>query len=73
MCGVYVYSMQACVGREDQMEHFKQHEHTHAHTQAPDIPGQYELRYYPAWLSGSYSGYRHEIYWAAKQFTVSGN
>ena len=55
------------------MEHFKQHEHTHAHTQAPDIPGQYELRYYPAWLSGSYSGYRHEIYWAAKQFTVSGN
>ena len=55
------------------VKQFEQHEHTHAHTQAPDIPGQYELRYYPAWLSGSYSGYRHEIYWAAKQFTVSGN
>ena len=43
------------------------------HTQAPDVPGQYELRYYPAWLSGSYTGYCHDIFWAAKQFTVSGN
>ena len=57
----------------ESVKQFKQHEHTHAHTQAPDIPGQYELRYYPAWLSGSYTGYRHDIFWAAKQFTVSGN
>ena len=51
----------------------KHYEHTHAHTQAPDVPGQYELRYYPAWLSDRYTGCRHDIFWAAKQFTVSGN
>ena len=35
-------------------------------SQAPAVPGDYEVRYYPAWLKSHYTGYRHSIYLLAK-------
>ena len=42
-------------------------------TQAPDTPGEYEIRYYPAWLNGQVTGDRHSAYWpvAACTFNVT--
>ncbi|XP_019861326.1 PREDICTED: uncharacterized protein LOC109589734 [Amphimedon queenslandica] len=37
----------------------------------PDKPGEYEVRYYPAWLKGSSTGHRHDIYIASVRFTVA--
>lgn len=51
--------------------HFPQHTSLH-HTQAPAAPGVYEVRYCPAWLSGSHTVHRHSTIWAVSQFTVSG-
>ena len=44
---------------------------THTHTQAPDAPGQYEVRYYPRWLDSATTGHGHHGYWAPTTFTVT--
>ncbi len=44
--------------------------HTYVFMQAPTTPGEYEVRYYPAWLQGTYTGYRHSSYVAVTHITV---
>ncbi len=44
--------------------------HTHSCPQAPTAPGEYEVRYYPAWLQGIYTGYKHSSYIAVTHITV---
>ena len=40
------------------------------HAQAPTVPGVYEARYYPAWLSGTQNGFKNDKYWGKARFTV---
>ena len=39
--------------------------------QAPDRPGQYQVRYCPAWLRGMYTGYKHDLSVAMATITVT--
>ena len=38
--------------------------------QAPGMPGEYELRYYPSFLQGSSTGARQDVYVATAKFSV---
>ena len=38
---------------------------------APPTPGSYQLRYYPGWLKGSYSSWRHDTSIAEATLTVT--
>ena len=38
--------------------------------QAPTVPGVYEARYFPAWLSGYLAGSKNDKYWGKARFTV---
>jgi len=39
--------------------------------QAPMSPGEYEIRYCPSWLTGSYTGRRHDTHVASTTVSVT--